>query len=128
MDKKKILLVDDDHAFVEMVKMRLEFHGYETQVLEEAKEILPSVHAFKPDAILLDLLMPGTDGMDVCEMLNNDPMGVDIPIIVLSGLSKMADKAKAYKLGVVDYLVKPIEPADLITSVKKAIDAKSQED
>ena len=65
--------------------------------------------------------MPGIGGIEVCQMLNNDPLGITIPIIVISALDKNVDKIKAYKLGVVDYLTKPFEANALLYAVEKAV-------
>ncbi len=125
MKKKKILLIDDEQDFTNLVTMRLEHYGYEIKVLSTAKDILASVHEFIPDVILLDLLMPGLGGIETCQMLDQDPIGMNVPIIVLSGLDKESDKLKAYQCGVVDYIVKPIDWDALIRSIKKSIDEKS---
>jgi len=129
MDKKKILIVDDEEIFADMVKMRLEHSGdYDVIALSDAKDIVRHLHDFKPDVILLDLLLPGVGGLDVCEILNADPIGISTPIIVVSGLTKDADKMKAYKLGISDYLVKPIDSKELISAIEKAVREKSQDD
>ncbi len=127
--RKRILVVDDEEEVVSTIKMLLEStKEYEVRTMTEAKDIISSVHAFHPDVILLDLLMPDTGGMEVCQMLNNDSLGATIPIIILSGLGKDIDKQDAYKLGVVDYLVKPVSRNDLIAGVEKAIKLKSETD
>ena len=127
--KKKILVVDDDESVAGTVKLLLEStNNYQVKILSQAKDILTHVHAFKPDVILLDLLMPDIGGFEVCEMLDNDAVGMGTPIIVISGLDKDVDKVKAYKLGIVDYLVKPITKNDLVASVEKAIKSKEQKD
>lgn len=125
MEKKKVIVVDDEEDFLKITKLNLEeAGGYEALTLSSAKDIISEVHGFKPDVILLDILMPGVDGMDACKMLNDDPVGKYIPIIVVSALDKNTDKLKAYRLGVVDYLVKPIEEKDLIAKIEKALQYK----
>ncbi|MFA5146033.1 MAG: response regulator [Candidatus Omnitrophota bacterium] len=127
MEKRKILMVDDEVDFADMIRMRLENTGkYEVAVLADTRDILSRVHKFRPDLILLDLLIPDIGGMEVCEMLDRDPQGIGIPIIILSALDKDTDKKKAYKLGVVDYLVKPVDPDRLLASVEKAIESKTR--
>ncbi|MFH1442108.1 MAG: response regulator [Candidatus Omnitrophota bacterium] len=127
MIKKRVLLVDDEPDFVEFIKLRLEEgSNYEVKGLLDAKDIIFHVHTFNPDVILLDLLMPGIGGLEACEILNKDPLGITIPIIILTALDKEVDKVKAYKLGVVDYLVKPVESSILLEVVERAIKAKTQ--
>ena len=122
MEKKRILVLDDEVNITSMIKTRLEYTGeYEVRTLSDAKNIVLEVRTFKPDCILLDLLMPEIGGIEVCQMLNNDPLGITIPIIVISALDKNVDKIKAYKLGVVDYLTKPFEAQALLHVVEKAV-------
>lgn len=125
MDKKKILLIDDEVKFLEIVQLNLEGTGeYEVMTLADPRNALYSVHSFMPQLILLDLIMPHVGGMEVCEMLNADPLGSKIPIIILSALEKDSDKLHAFKLGVVDYLVKPIDRDELIAAINKALKFK----
>ena len=124
--KKRILIIDDDKDYASLLKIRLEsLSGYEVAAFTEAKDIISRIHVFKPDVILLDLLMPGIGGLDVCDMLDNDPIGLITPIIVVSGLDKDADKLSAYKFGITDYLVKPVDNAKLVGAIEKAIKSKS---
>jgi len=129
MEKKKILLIDDEADFTSLIKMRLEHDGnYDVRILPDAKDVVKDVHEFEPDIILLDLLIPGIGGFEICEMLNKDPLGIGIPIIVISGLNKDADKLKAYKCGAADYLVKPLDSKALLRSIEKAIKDKQSTD
>jgi len=125
--KKKIMIIDDEESYALMLKVRIESSGdYEVRTFFEAKDIISNMHAFRPDVILLDLLMPGTGGLDACDMLNNDSLGQSIPVIVVSGLDKETDKIKAFKFGVIDYLVKPVDDKKLIQAIEKAIECKTE--
>ena len=125
MEKRKVMVVDDEKDFLAITKLNLEETGkYEVTTLSTAKDIIPQMHAFKPDVILLDILMPAVGGLDACEMLNNDPIGKKIPIIIISALSKDKDKISAYKAGVVEYLVKPVEKDEIISKIEKALQFK----
>lgn len=125
MQRKKVLVVDDELDFLKIVKLNLEAtNEYEVLTLPDAKNIVSQTNSFKPDVILLDLLMPEIGGIDACEMLNNDPFGKRTPIIILSALDKDKDKLMAYKMGVVDYVVKPIDKEDLIIKIEKALKFK----
>jgi len=122
---KKIMVVDDEPDFLKIIKLNLEETGnYEVMTLSTAKNIIPQVHSFKPDVILLDMRMPSIGGLDACEMLNNDAMGEGIPIIIVSALDKEQDKYMAYKKGVTNYLVKPIESKDLIAAIENCLKYK----
>ncbi|MBU1084362.1 MAG: response regulator [Candidatus Omnitrophota bacterium] len=125
MPKRKVMIVDDDGAFVDIIKDNMEETGkYEVLAMTNAKEIVKDVHNFKPDLILLDLLMPGVGGLDACQMLNEDEIGRKVPIIILSALDKDADKLKAFKLGVVDYAEKPIDQDELFVKIERALEFK----
>ena len=126
--KNKIMIIDDEESFALLLKMRLEASAdYEVMVVSEAKDLINRIHVFKPDVILLDLLMPGIGGLDACDMLNNDAVGSTIPIIVVSGLNKSEDKIKAFRFGITDYFVKPVDDAKLIEAIEKAIKSKSEQ-
>jgi DNA-binding response OmpR family regulator len=120
--RKKILIVDDEANFLSLLKITLESTGdYEVQTLMDGREILTRTKEFRPDVILLDILMPKMDGVEVCKILNADPDVNRIPILTLSALDTDTDKLMMYKLGVVDFLVKPIEKDTLILRIEKAL-------
>ncbi len=117
MEKKKVMHIDDNEDFLRMVKLNLENTGkYEVLALAEAKAIITQINSFKPNVILLDILMPRVDGYDVCEILNNISFSKGIPVIVISGLEKRVDKLKAFKKGVAGYLTKPVLGFILLTT------------
>lgn len=125
MDKIRVLVIDDEEDFLKILQLNLEeAKKYEVFPLSNAKELIATVHRFKPQVILMDLRMPGIGGIEACEMLNNDPLGRGIPIIVVSALGKDIDKNKAYKVGVVDYLVKPVEIDLVISKIEKVVRQK----
>lgn len=123
---KKLLIVDDDENFLRIIKLNLEKERiYEIKTLSTAKNLIEQIHHIQPNLILLDIFMPSVDGIDACEMLNNDNLGRTIPIIVISALDKDTDKLKAYKLGIADYLTKPIDKKSLIAAIEKALKPKT---
>jgi len=125
VNRKRIIIVDDEQDFLDIVKLNLEAtQKYEVMTLSAPKDIISKVHDFKPDVILLDILLPGIDGLQACEMLNRDPAGKDIPVIILSALDTDSDKLRAYKLGVVDYITKPVKKETLIAKIEKALQFK----
>lgn len=118
--KKRIMLIDDEEDFLRITKLNLEkTKKYEVFALSKAKEALSCVRSFRPDVILLDMLMPKTGGVDICKELNRDPLGRNIPVIIVSALDRDADKLRAYENGVVDYLVKPAELNKIVTAIDK---------
>jgi CheY-like chemotaxis protein len=126
MVKKRVLIVDDELDFLKMLKLNLEDSGkFEVFALPHANEIISVLHSFKPDIILLDMVMPGIGGIEVCDMLNNDPLGSIVPVFILSALDKDKDKLLAFKKGIVGYLTKPIERETLIAKIEGALYSKS---
>ncbi|MFH1837208.1 MAG: response regulator [Candidatus Omnitrophota bacterium] len=122
MEKKKIMIVDDEEDFLRITKINLENTGeYEVMTLSNAANIISLVRTFKPNVILLDILMPKIDGPEACKMLNEDPIGKGTPIITLSALDTDKDRLMMYKLGVVDFIIKPIEKDVLIAKIEKAL-------
>jgi len=123
--KRRILLIDDEEDFLGMTKLNLERENkYQVAILSSAEELIPYVHRFNPDVILLDMVMPVIGGLEACEMLNKDPVGRRIPIIALSALDKDTDKLKAYRAGIIDYIIKPIYIEDLIAKIEKVLEDK----
>ena len=127
MPKKKIFIVDDQEDILLLLKDFLASHDFEVMVLKEPKNILNSIILFKPDLILLDLLMPDLGGFEICEILNKNLQTREIPIIIISGLGNLADVKKAYRLGAVGYFVKPFSLSDLFTKITKTINNKETE-
>ena len=125
MDKKKVMVLDDEEDFLKIAKINLESTGkYEVMTMSDGRDILSRVKSFHPDVILMDILMPKIDGVEVCQMLNEDTAGKKIPIIALSALDTDKDKLMMYKLGVVDFLTKPIEIDELISKIEKVLEYK----
>jgi two-component system alkaline phosphatase synthesis response regulator PhoP len=128
MAKIKVMIVDDEQDFLRMVKLNLEDTGkFEVLTLLGANEVIPKLHIFKPNLIILDMVMPGIGGIEICDMLNKDTLGKTLPILILSALDKDKDKLAAYKKGVVGYLTKPIEKNTLITKIENALHARIPE-
>lgn len=113
--KPKILVVDDDIHISELVKLYLEKEGYEVAVAEDGEEAIERFKAFQPRVVILDIMLPGKDGTQVC----NEIRRIDnTPIIMLSAKGEVFDKVLLLELGADDYMVKPFEPKELIARVK----------
>jgi CheY-like chemotaxis protein len=119
------LVIDDEVDFLQLVKFNLEeTNNYEVLTLPGANDILVQVQLFNPDIILLDILMPGAKGIEACEILNKDYKARNIPVVVLSNLDKETDKLKAYKVGVVAYLNKPVGKDEPIAKLENILKDK----
>lgn len=116
---KKILLVEDDDALANVYQTRLESEGFQTQRVANGEEALQSVLQYKPDLIVLDVMMPKVSGFDVLDILRNTPDTSAIKIVMLTALSQDADKERAKSLGVNEYLVKSqVVIADVVERIK----------
>ena len=124
MPKKKIFIADDQEDILALLKDFLVSHDFEVMVLKEPRNILSLVISFKPDLILLDLLMPNLGGYDICEILNKNSSTREIPIIIITGFGNLGDIKKAYSLGAVGYLVKPFALDDLLAKIAKTLSNK----
>lgn len=119
MDKKKILLVDDEKDLVEMVTLRLKAYGYEVISAYDGQEALDKARREKPDLIILDILLPKLDGYKVSRMLKFDEKYKNIPIIMLTSRAREEDVKLGYETGADDYITKPFEPQVLLDKIKK---------
>ncbi len=122
MEKKRILAIDDEKDFLKIMKMNLEETGwYEVMAESNPEGVLLCLDIFIPDIILLDMSMPSMSGIEVCDRLNSFYDKKRIPVIALSALDSDKDKFKAYMVGVVDYIVKPVDKQELIRKIESAL-------
>lgn len=112
----KILVVDDEPSIVTLMKFNLEKAGYEVITAEDGRQGLDFSLTEKPDLIVLDLMLPGMDGMDVCKTLRQEK--VDTPILMLTAKDEEFDKILGLELGADDYMTKPFSPREVVARVK----------
>ena len=119
-DKGKdiIMVVDDNPANLEVISNFLQRHGMKTAIASDGHIALKRAGHLLPDLILLDILMPGIDGIETCRRLKADPNTRDIPIIFMTALTERKYKAKGFSAGGVDYITKPIHYEELLARVK----------
>ena len=117
--KKKILLVEDDMALSAVYRSRLEIEGFDVREANNGEDALSATVEYRPDLILLDVMMPKISGFDVLDILRNTPETANVRIIMLTALSQPKDKERADSLGVDDYLVKSqVVIGDVVARVK----------
>ena len=104
--KKKILLVEDDASLAAVYRARLELEGFDIKEVHNGEDALSAAVSYRPDLILLDVMMPKISGFDVLDILRNTPDTTNVCVIMLTALSQPKDKERAEKLGADDYLVK----------------------
>ncbi len=114
---EQILLVDDNTTNLQILHQTLNGRGYRLLIAKNGKSALAITHEVKPSLILLDIMMPGMDGYEVCRRLKADPETKEIPVIFLSALDDTANKVKGLDLGAVDYISKPFQAEEVIARV-----------
>jgi two-component system response regulator ResD len=115
MEKQKILIVDDDSNIAELISLYLMKECYETEIVNDGEAALTAFRTFGPDLILLDLMLPGMDGYQVCREIRKESM---VPIIMLSAKGEVFDKVLGLELGADDYIIKPFDSKELVARVK----------
>jgi len=123
----RVLIVDDDPSIRMICREVLELGGYQVRDAGSANAALTEARRFRPDMILLDVLMPGIDGYRTAEMIRADPAIGMAPIMFLSARGDTADKVRAFRSGAEDYMVKPFDAAELLARVAKALDRQARE-
>ena len=115
---KKVLIVDDDADIIELQKLYFEKEGYEVATCMQGDKAVATFNVTKPDIIILDLMLPGMDGNDVCREIRKMS---DVPIIMLTARTDTLDRVVGLELGADDYVPKPFEPKELLARVKAVL-------
>ncbi len=112
---KKILIVDDDKNICDLLRKHLEKEGYTVIISDNGDEALVKIHALKPDMILLDVMLPGTDGWQICREIRKTST---TPVIFITSKSEIFDKLLGFELGADDYITKPFDAREVVARVK----------
>ena len=112
--RNRILLIEDDRALASVIADSLAIEGFEVECVGEAAKALPGARTFAPDLILLDLMLPGGDGFDLCGMLRQQ---LGAPIIIVSARGQKADKLRGLQIGADDYITKPFDLDEMIARI-----------
>ncbi len=124
--KEKILAVDDEADILELVRYNLAKSGYAVECAASGEATLEKAKAMRPDLIILDLMLPGLDGLEVCKILKGNPDTINIPIIMLTAKSEESDMVVGLELGADDYITKPFSPRVLLARVKAVLRRKAE--
>ncbi len=119
--KPRILVVDDEPDAVELVEFNLKSNGYDVSTAADGEEALEKARSLIPDLIILDLMLPEVDGMEVCKILRRDQRTRGIPIIMLTAKAAEIDRVLGLELGADDYVTKPFSPRELVLRVKRLL-------
>lgn len=118
VSKQKILIVDDDNNIAELISLYLTKECFETKIVNDGEEALRATKTFNPNLILLDLMLPGMDGYQVCREVRQKS---NTPIIMLSAKGEVFDKVLGLELGADDYIIKPFDSKELVARVKAVL-------
>ncbi|ALE82092.1 Two component sensory transduction transcriptional regulatory protein MtrA [Pseudonocardia sp. Ae406_Ps2] len=116
--KSRVLVVDDDPALAEMLTIVLRGEGFETAVVSDGTRALPAVRDTQPDVVLLDLMLPGMNGIDVCRAIRAES---GVPIVMLTAKSDTVDVVLGLESGADDYVVKPFKPKELVARIRARV-------
>lgn len=128
MCKKKILLIDDEEYIVELIKYNMEQNGFDVIYGYSGEEGIKLAEAEKPNIIILDVMMPGIDGYEVCKRIRNNKITKDIPIIMLTVKREEADKVIGLELGADDFVTKPFGVRELVARIKAVLRRVEKDD
>jgi two-component system phosphate regulon response regulator PhoB len=120
--KTRILVVDDEPDVLDLVTYNLTQAGFQTETAADGAEALRKARSSVPDLILLDLMLPELDGLEVCKLLRHDAKTSAIPIIMLTARASEVDRIVGLELGAADYVPKPFSPRELVLRVKKRLE------
>ena len=118
---KKIMLVDDEEGFLSVIKEALEIRGFEVLSAKNAIEAGLELTNKRPDIILMDIKMPGINGIQACSAIRSNPGTTNIPLIIISAISDEYEIKKAYKIGIADYFIKPVDIEKLVSRIKEVL-------
>jgi two-component system alkaline phosphatase synthesis response regulator PhoP len=112
-----ILVVEDDRDIAELIRHYLVRAGHSVEIATSGTEVLPRVRTRLPDLLVLDLMLPGLHGLEICQALRRDPQSADLPVIVVTARAEESDRVAGLELGADDYLTKPFSPKELVARV-----------
>ena len=118
---KRVLIADDEEDVKDVMRMFLETRGYEVETAYDGLDALDRVKAWRPDVVLLDIMMPVVDGIQVCKTIKADEATKKIPVIMVSAASKREKEGVAYEAGAEAYVLKPFDPEELARVVEKCL-------
>jgi len=121
MSKAQILIIEDEKDIAELVRYNLEREGYQVSMAKNGEESLNTLKARQMDLIILDLMLPGMDGLETCRLIKQDPQNKNKPIIILTAKSEESDIVLGLQMGADDYVTKPFSPKILLARIKTVL-------
>ncbi|ADI37503.1 phosphate regulon transcriptional regulatory protein phoB [Waddlia chondrophila 2032/99] len=121
MQKSRLLLIEDEEDIAALIKLQADISGYKLHVEVDGLNGLLAIEREKPDLVILDIMLPGQSGLDVCRKLKNNPETKDIPVIMISAKSEELDVVLGLELGADDYVTKPFSPKILFSRIRAVL-------
>lgn len=126
MQKPRIILIEDEEEIASLIKLQADLSGYKLHVEVDGLNGFRAIEREKPDLVILDIMLPGQNGLDVCRKMKHDPKLKDIPVILISAKSEELDVILGLELGADDYVTKPFSPKVLFSRVKTVLRRQSE--
>lgn len=127
MAKETVLVVEDENDILELVSHNLQREGYSVHGVVTGEEAIDALPKVNPNVVILDLMLPGIDGLEVCRIFKNDSRSAHIPVVILTAKGEEADVVAGLEMGADDYITKPFSPRVLLARVKAVLRRKSSE-
>ncbi len=121
---KKILVIEDDPSTLRLIKYTLQQEGYQVLTAPNGLEGIRKTKSEEPDLVILDVMLPGLDGFEICHRLRANPQTAQLPILMVSGKAREIDRATGLKVGADDYITKPWHRPELVTKIVAMLEAK----
>lgn len=119
--KRRVLIIEDEQILAEMVQYVLEEKGFEVRKVLRGQEAMVLLDSFRPEALVLDLMLPDMNGLDILEKVRQEPATRNLPVIVITTVKSRAAMEKAHQLGILAYLLKPFDSENLVSLLKRAL-------
>ncbi len=127
MTKESVLIVEDDEDILQLLEYNFQNAGFDVSVARDGLDALNKIRRQRPDLVLLDIMLPGADGFEVCKSIKRDPKTVQLPVIMLTARGEEVDRIVGLELGADDYVVKPFSPRELILRARAVLKRLSSE-
>jgi two-component system response regulator MprA len=122
----KVLVVDDEDSIIELVRLGLRYEGFQVEVCSNGEQALTLAQRINPDVVILDIMLPGIDGLEVCRRLRNNPLTSDTPVLMLTAKDEVGDRIRGLQTGADDYLTKPFDFYELLERIRAILRRQSR--
>jgi two-component system response regulator MprA len=117
-EKQKVLVIDDEENIIEFIRLGLRYEGFQVESASDGEQGVTAAQRINPDVVILDLMMPGIDGLEVCRRLRDNPITHDVPILMLTAKDEVKDRIIGLKTGADDYLTKPFDFDEMLERIR----------